>query len=59
MLTLLLSWLIMAAVTTTVGRAVWSWLRSKGLAGTEATLPLEWLSLLGLCVLAPIVGAFR
>ncbi|GAB2473573.1 hypothetical protein GCM10011375_25870 [Hymenobacter qilianensis] len=46
----------MAAVTTTVGRAVWSWLRSKGLAGTEATLPLEWLSLLGLCVLAPIVG---
>ncbi|SMB89317.1 hypothetical protein SAMN00120144_0908 [Hymenobacter roseosalivarius DSM 11622] len=56
MLTLLLSWVITAIVTTTVGRAAWAWLRSRGLPGTENPLPLEWLSLLGLCVLAPIVG---
>ncbi|QIL77220.1 hypothetical protein G7064_16215 [Hymenobacter sp. HDW8] len=56
MLTLLLSWLITAAVTTVVGRTAWSWLRSKGVPGTEEALPLEWLSLLGLCVLAPVVG---
>lgn len=56
MLTLLLSWLIIAAVTTAVGRAAWQLLGRMGLPGTEEPLALEWLSLLGLAVLAPLVG---
>lgn len=56
MLTLLLSWISTAVITGAFGRATWDIGRRLGVPGTEARLALEWRCLLGLGVLAPVVG---
>ncbi|QDA59371.1 LIC_10190 family membrane protein [Hymenobacter jejuensis] len=56
MLSLLLCWLLVAGVTLIIGWSVWRVAAKVGLLAGQEALPLELLSLLGLSILAMVLG---